>query len=86
MINHIMKQSKTNYEELKTGEITMHLHKLPSMLYSYIEDMRDMIIPQFIVYITAIIYFSYYDIRIGIALFTIIILLFILLIMKLVYL
>ena len=77
MINHIMKQSKTNYEELKTGEITMHLHKLPSMLYSYIEDMRDMIIPQFIVYITAIIYFSYYDIRIGIALFTIIILLFI---------
>ena len=57
------------------GEITMHLHKLPSMLYSYIEDMRDMIIPQFIVYVAAIVYFSYYDIRIGIALFSIILLL-----------
>ena len=77
MIKHIMKQSKTNFEELRTGEITMHLHKLPTMLYSYIEDMRDMIIPQFIVYIAAITYFSYYDIRIGIALFAIIILLFI---------
>lgn len=77
MIDHIMKQSKTNFEELRTGEITMHLHKLPSMLYSYIEDMRDMIIPQFIVYITAIIYFSYYDVKIGIALFSIIILLYI---------
>ena len=76
MISHIMKQSKTNFEELRTGEITMHLHKLPTMLYSYIEDMRDMIIPQFIVYIAAIAYFSYYDIRIGIALFAVIILLF----------
>jgi ATP-binding cassette subfamily B protein len=75
MINHIMKQTKTNFEELRTGEITMHLHKLPSMLYSYIEDMRDMIIPQFIVYVAAIVYFSNYDIRIGIALFSIIILL-----------
>ena len=75
MINHIMKQTKTNFEELRTGEITMHLHKLPSMLYSYIEDMRDMIIPQFIVYVAAIVYFSYYDIRIGIALFSIILLL-----------
>ena len=77
MINHIMKQSKTNYEELRTGEITMHLHKLPAMLYSYIEDMRDMIIPQFIVYIVAITYFSYYDIRIGLALLAIIIVLFV---------
>jgi ABC-type multidrug transport system fused ATPase/permease subunit len=77
MMNHIMKQSKTNYEELRTGEITMHLHKLPSMLYSYIEDMRDMIIPQFIVYIVAIAYFARYDIKISIALFIVLIALFI---------
>jgi len=75
MINHIMKQTKTNYEELKTGEITMHLHKLPTVLYSYIEDMRDMIIPQFLVYTAAIVYFSFYDKRISIALIVIIILL-----------
>jgi ABC-type multidrug transport system fused ATPase/permease subunit len=72
MINHIVEQSKTDFEELKTGEITMHLHKFPAMLYSYIEDMRDMIIPQFLVYIIAITYFSYYDKYIGIALFCII--------------
>jgi ATP-binding cassette subfamily B protein len=76
MMKHIMEQTKTNYEELRTGEISMHLHKLPPMLYSYIEDMRDMIIPQFIVYTAAIIYFSYYDIQISIALFGIIILLY----------
>jgi len=76
MISHIMKQSKTNYEELRTGEITMNLHKLPTMLYSYIEDMRDMIIPQFIVFTVSIIYFSYYDIKIGLGLLAVIILLF----------
>jgi ATP-binding cassette subfamily B protein len=76
MMKHIMEQTKTNYEELRTGEISMHLHKLPPMLYSYIEDMRDMIIPQFIVYSVAIIYFSYYDVQISIALFAIIILLY----------
>jgi ABC-type bacteriocin/lantibiotic exporter with double-glycine peptidase domain len=70
-----MKQTKTNYEELKTGEITMHLHKLPTVLYSYIEDMRDMIIPQFLVYAAAIVYFGYYDKRISFALIGIIVLL-----------
>ena len=77
MMDHIMTQSKTNYEELRTGEITMHLHKLPSMLYSYIEDMRDMIIPQFIVYVVAIVYFSYYDIKISLALLGVLTILFI---------
>jgi len=76
MMKHIMEQTKTNYEELRTGEISMHLHKLPPMLYSYIEDMRDMIIPQFIVYSAAIVYFSYYDIQISIALLGIISLLY----------
>ena len=76
IISHIMKESKTNYEELRTGELSMNLHKLPTMLYSYIEDMRDMIIPQFIVFSISIIYFSYYDIRIGLGLMAVIILLF----------
>lgn len=76
IISHIMKESKTNYEELRTGELSMNLHKLPTMLYSYIEDMRDMIIPQFIVFSVSIIYFSYYDIRIGLGLMAVIILLF----------
>jgi ATP-binding cassette subfamily B protein len=73
MLSHIMKQTKTNYEELKTGEITMHLHKLPTVLYSYIEDMRDLFIPQFLVYTAAIVYFGLYDKRISIALIGIII-------------
>ena len=69
IINHIMKEMKTNYEELHTGEVTMHLHKFPIILYSYFEDLRNILMPQFIVYIIAIAYFSYYDIYIGLGLF-----------------
>lgn len=75
MLDHIMKETKTNFEELKTGELSMNIHKLPMMLYSYIEDMRDLIIPQFIVYTAAIIYFGYYDIRISIALIAVLVIL-----------
>jgi len=68
IVNHIMKEMKTNYEELHTGEVTMHLHKFPVILYAYFEDLRNIIIPQFLVYVIAITYFSYYDIYIGIGL------------------
>ena len=77
IVNYIMKEMKTNYEELHTGEITMHLHKFPLTLYSYFEDLRNIIIPQFLVYVIAIAYFSYYDIYIGLGLLlTIVIVLF----------
>ena len=71
IIRHIMKEMKTNYEDVQTGKLIMHLHKFPGMLYSYIEDVRNALIPQSLAYIFAIIYFSYYDIYIGIGLFVI---------------
>jgi len=69
IIQHIMKEMKTNYEEVQTGSLIMHLHKFPGILYSYFEDSRNILIPQTIVYIGAIMYFSYYDIYIGLGLF-----------------
>jgi ABC-type multidrug transport system fused ATPase/permease subunit len=73
LISHLMHQLKTNYEELHTGKIIMHFHKLPSTFYSYFQDLRIIIIPQLLVYIFAIAYFSYYDIYMGIALFLLLI-------------
>ena len=49
----------------------MHLHKFPGILYSYLEESRNTLIPQIIVYIGAILYFSYYDKYIGVALFVV---------------
>jgi ABC-type siderophore export system fused ATPase/permease subunit len=37
IIQHIMKEMKTNYEEVQTGSLIMHLHKFPGILYSYFE-------------------------------------------------
>ena len=71
IIQHIMKEMKTNYEEVQTGSLIMHLHKFPGILYSYFEDSRNILIPQTIVYIGAILYFSYYDIYIGLGLFVV---------------
>ena len=71
IIQHIMKEMKTNYEEVQTGSLIMHLHKFPGILYSYFEDSRNVLIPQTIVYIGAILYFSYYDIYIGLGLFVV---------------
>ena len=71
IIQHIMKEMKTNYEEVHTGSLIMHLHKFPGILYSYLEESRNTLIPQIIVYIGAILYFSYYDKYIGVALFVV---------------
>jgi ABC-type branched-subunit amino acid transport system ATPase component len=72
VITHLMNEMKTNYEDVHTGKLIMHLHKFPTILYSHVEDIRNILIPQIIVYIFAIFYFSYYDIYIGIALLVII--------------
>ena len=72
VITHLMNEMKTNYEDVHTGKLIMHLHKFPTILYSHVEDIRNILIPQILVYIFAIFYFSYYDIYIGIALLVII--------------
>ena len=41
IVTHIMTQMKTNYEDVHTGKLIMHLHKFPNILYSYIEDVRN---------------------------------------------
>lgn len=72
IITHIMKQMKTNYEDVHTGKLIMHLHKFPNILYSYIEDVRNLLIPQILAFVFAIIYFARYDIYISIVLLVVI--------------
>ena len=72
VLKHILKEMKTNYEDVQAGKLIMHLHKFPGILYGYIEDVRNALIPQILAYGFAIVYFSMYDIYICIGLLVII--------------
>lgn len=72
MIRHIFEMQKTNYEELKIGEITTKIIKMPALMYSYMEHWKNLFIPQTVVFIVAIIYFLKQDLLIGTVLFILI--------------
>ena len=65
MMNHIFEMQKTNYEELKIGEITTKIIKMPALMYSYMEHWKNLFIPQAVVFTVAIIYFLRQDVLIG---------------------
>lgn len=68
MMEHIFMVQKTNYEELKVGEITTKLIKMPALMYTYMENWKNLYIPQTIVFTVAIIYFFFHNWIIGAAL------------------
>jgi len=67
-MDHVMNVANTNFEEIKGATIIYHLQKLPLNLYSFIEDFRDIYIPQALVYVGTVIYFWFKDKTISIAL------------------
>lgn len=73
MMNHIFEMQKTNYEELKIGEITTKIIKMPALMYSYMEHWKNLFIPQAVVFTVSIIYFLKQDVLIGTVLFILIV-------------
>lgn len=65
IMKHIMDLQKKNYEELKLGEITTRLIKLPPLMYGYMDHWKNLYIPQTIVFTVAITYFMFHDVIIG---------------------
>lgn len=68
MMKQLMHTQKTNYEELKLGEITTKLIKLPSAVYIFIDQWKNLFIPQAIVFTVAIVYFTIHQRVIGLTL------------------
>lgn len=68
MMMHLFEMQKTNYEELKIGEITTKIIKMPALMYSYMEHWKNLYIPQALVFTIAVIYFMWVDRIIGITL------------------
>lgn len=60
-LDHIVKVKSTNLQEVEVGKIIAKLVRLPNLLYNYIEDWRNNIIPSFLIYIFVIIYFYTLD-------------------------
>lgn len=73
ILTHIFETQKTNFEELQIGKITPKLIKMPNLMFSYMEEWKDIFIPKTFVFIIAIIYFLKVDLIIGISLFVLII-------------
>lgn len=60
-LDYIVKVKSTNLKEVEVGKIIAKLVRLPNLIYNYIEDWRNTIIPSFLIYIFIIIYFSRID-------------------------
>jgi len=60
-LDHIIKIRSTDLKEVEIGKIIAKLVRLPNLIYNYIEDWRNNIIPSFIIYLCIIIYFLQID-------------------------
>ena len=65
MMNHLFAMQKTQYEELKVGEITTKIIKMPALMYAYMDQWKNLFIPRAVVFTVAVIYFFYQDVLIG---------------------
>lgn len=68
MMSHLFEMQRTNYQELRVGEITTKIIKMPALMYAYMDQWKVLFIPRTVVFIIAIIYFFYQDVVIGLSL------------------
>jgi ABC-type multidrug transport system fused ATPase/permease subunit len=73
IMDSIMMRNDTNYSEQETGRIVTKLVRIPTSLYTYLDCWKMYLIPQLITGFIAIIYFSMFDLRLGVALFCVIV-------------
>lgn len=65
LINEIMDSYKTNYEELKLGEIITKIIKTPYILEEVFYMFKDIIIKNFFIIISIFFYMFYYNVKLG---------------------
>lgn len=65
MMSHLFQMQKTQYQELKVGEITTKIIKMPSLMYAYMDQWKNLFIPRAVVFTISIIYFFYQDVLVG---------------------
>jgi ABC-type multidrug transport system fused ATPase/permease subunit len=71
-VKRILENYQQEHAELELGEINTKLAKLPIVMLSWFERVKNYIIPYMLVFLFAICYFLYQDIWLGLGLFTII--------------
>ena len=72
IIKHIIDDNDTNLSEVETGKVISKLMRLPIGLYGLLNQWKYVFIPNIILSITAVVYFSYYNIYLGLFLFLLI--------------
>jgi ATP-binding cassette subfamily B protein len=65
VIRHIIDNNDTNMSELETGKIISKLMRLPVALYGFLNQWKYIFIPNIILSIAAVIYFTYYNTVLG---------------------
>jgi ABC-type multidrug transport system fused ATPase/permease subunit len=68
VIRHIIEYNDTNMSEIETGKVISRLMRLPTGLYGYLNQWKYILIPNLILSVAAVIYFTYYERRLGILL------------------
>lgn len=64
-IDFMLKTYSSNYAEVDIASVLMRAFKLPSVMFSFLDQMRYLITPYFFVYIATICYIGYHDFFLG---------------------
>ena len=68
MLNSIIDKYENSYEEITIGDVITKFVKTPGILIQWFARVKDYLIPYILVFISAVGYFLYYDITLGISL------------------
>ena len=68
IIKHVMTENNENFAEIESGELLSRFMRLPHSLYTFINQWKYIFIPNLLLSIAAIVYFSIYNIVLGIVL------------------
>lgn len=66
LVSAMLDKQRTHHAELQMAGITSTLIKLPSAMYSVIEVIKNLLVPQLFVYIVSALYIAYHDHVLGI--------------------
>jgi ABC-type multidrug transport system fused ATPase/permease subunit len=66
LVSAMLDKQRTHHAELQMAGITSTLIKLPSAMYSVIEVIKNLLVPQLFVYLVSALYIAYHDYVLGI--------------------
>lgn len=65
IVDFLLKTYSSNYAEVDIASVLMRAFKLPHTLFSFMDQMRYLIVPYFFVYSATIAYIAYHDVLLG---------------------